>query len=146
MTPDGNWIIAVDFDGTLITGNTWPDVCGEPNRKLISFLIGQKNKGNKIILWTNRTDVPEKESYPLRDAVEFCRAAGLEFDAVNENLPEIIQAYGSDSRKVSADTYTIFELVIANRTYCAHAQSGLRQPRIVRRVWDTVINKVVSSK
>ena len=105
MTPDGNWIIAVDFDGTLITGNTWPDVCGEPNRKLISFLIGQKNKGNKIILWTNRTDVPEKESYPLRDAVEFCRAAGLEFDAVNENLPEIIQAYGSDSRKVSADTY-----------------------------------------
>lgn len=105
MTPDGNWIIAVDFDGTLITGNTWPDVCGEPNRKLISFLIGQKKKGNKIILWTNRTDVPEKESYPLRDAVEFCRAAGLEFDAVNENLPEIIQAYGSDSRKVSADTY-----------------------------------------
>ncbi len=105
MTPDGNWIIAVDFDGTLITGNTWPDVCGEPNRKLISYLIGQKNKGNKIILWTNRTDVPEKESYPLRDAVEFCRAAGLEFDAVNENLPEIIQAYGSDSRKVSADTY-----------------------------------------
>lgn len=105
MTPDGKWIIAVDFDGTLITGNTWPDVCGEPNRKLISFLIGQKNKGNKIILWTNRTDVPEKESYPLRDAVEFCRAAGLEFDAVNENLPEIIQAYGSDSRKVSADTY-----------------------------------------
>lgn len=105
MTPDGNWIIAVDFDGTLITGNTWPDVCGEPNRKLISFLIGQKNKGNKIILWTNRTDVPEKESYPLRDAVEFCRAAGLEFDAVNENLPEIIRAYGSDSRKVSADTY-----------------------------------------
>ena len=105
MTPDGNWIIAVDFDGTLITGNNWPDVCGEPNRKLISFLIGQKNKGNKIILWTNRTDVPEKESYPLRDAVEFCRAAGLEFDAVNENLPEIIRAYGSDSRKVSADTY-----------------------------------------
>lgn len=105
MTPDGNWIIAVDFDGTLITGNTWPDVCGEPNRKLISFLIGQKKKGNKIILWTNRTDVPEKESYPLRDAVEFCRAAGLEFDAVNENLPEIIRAYGSDSRKVSADTY-----------------------------------------
>lgn len=105
MTPDGNWIIAVDFDGTLITGNTWPDVCGEPNRKLISYLIGQKNKGNKIILWTNRTDVPEKESYPLRDAVEFCRAAGLEFDAVNENLPEMIQAYGSDSRKVSADTY-----------------------------------------
>ena len=37
--------------------------------------------------------------------MEFCRAAGLEFDAVNENLPEIIRAYGSDSRKVSADTY-----------------------------------------
>lgn len=105
MTPDGKHIIAVDFDGTLITGNTWPDVAGEPNLPLINILIRERQIGNKVILWTNRTDVPEKEMYPLRAAIDFCKAAGLEFDAVNENLPEIIKAYGSDSRKVSADTY-----------------------------------------
>lgn len=105
MTPDGKYIIAVDFDGTLITGNTWPDVAGEPNISLINILIRERQRGNKVILWTNRTDKPEQDSYPLRAAVDYCKAAGLEFDAVNENLPEIIKAYGSDSRKVSADKY-----------------------------------------
>jgi hypothetical protein len=105
MTPDGRYIIAVDFDGTLISGNKWPDVEGEPNKQLINVLIRERQKGNKVILWTNRTDKPEKEEYPLKAAIDFCKAAGLEFDAVNENLPEIIAAYGSDSRKVSADKY-----------------------------------------
>ena len=105
MTPDGKYIIAVDFDGTLITGNTWPDVAGEPNSSLINILIRERKKGNKVILWTSRTDVPEREQFPLKAAVDFCKAAGLEFDAVNENLPEIIEAYHSDSRKVSADQY-----------------------------------------
>lgn len=105
MTPDGRYIIAVDFDGTLISGNKWPDVEGEPNKQLINILIRERQRGNKVILWTNRTDKPEKEEYPLKAAVEFCKAVGLEFDAVNENLPEIIAAYGSDSRKVSADKY-----------------------------------------
>ena len=105
MTPDGRYIIAVDFDGTLISGNKWPDVEGEPNKQLINILIRERQRGNKVILWTNRTDKPEKEEYPLKAAIDFCKAAGLEFDAVNENLPEIIAAYGSDSRKVSADKY-----------------------------------------
>ena len=30
---------------------------------------------------------------------------GLEFDAVNENLPEMIEWYGNDCRKVFADVY-----------------------------------------
>lgn len=105
MTPDGKYIIAVDFDGTLITGNKWPDVEGEPNHHLISILIRERKRGNKVILWTNRTDKPEQEEYPLRTAIDFCKNAGLEFDAINENLPEIIQAYGNNSRKVSADLY-----------------------------------------
>ena len=29
----------------------------------------------------------------------------VEFDAVNENLPEIIERYGSDGRKIYADVY-----------------------------------------
>lgn len=99
MTPDGKYIIAVDFDGTLITGNTWPDVAGMPNLALINHLINERRRGNKIILYTCRTDEH------LKVAVDYCKAAGLEFDAVNENLPEMIEAYGNDSRKVSADYY-----------------------------------------
>ena len=38
-------------------------------------------------------------------AVEWCKKHGLAFDAVNENLPEVIALYGNDSRKVSADLY-----------------------------------------
>lgn len=99
MTPDGKYIIAVDFDGTLITGNTWPDVAGMPNLGLINHLISERRRGNKIILYTCRTDEH------LKAAVDYCKAAGLEFDAVNENLPELIEAYGSDTRKISADIY-----------------------------------------
>ena len=41
----------------------------------------------------------------LQEAVEWCRQHGLEFDAVNENLPETVEWYGTDCRKVFADVY-----------------------------------------
>lgn len=37
--------------------------------------------------------------------VEWCRVRGLEFDAVNENLPEMTEMYGNDSRKIGSDLY-----------------------------------------
>ena len=99
MTPDGHYIYAVDFDGTLIHGNKWPDVDGEVDTELIKYLIREQKQGAKIILNTCRT------GEALQDAVVLCMAYGLEFDAVNENLPEMIKAYGSDCRKISADRY-----------------------------------------
>lgn len=100
MTPDSKYIFAVDFDKTLILENKWPDVNGRPNKALIEYLLMERNKkGTKIILWTCR------DGQELADAIEFCRENGLEFDAVNENLPEMIKAYGNDSRKISADKY-----------------------------------------
>ena len=99
MTPDGHYIFAVDFDNTLIKGNTWPDVNGEMNIPMIKYLQMEQARGSKIILWTCRT------GQPLQDAVDLCKSYGLEFDAVNENLPEMIKAYGNNSRKVSADKY-----------------------------------------
>ena len=97
MTPDDKSIIAVDFDRTLAFGK-WPET-KDPNEHLMKWLIQQRIKGNKVILWTNRS------GDPLDAAIRFCRIYGLEFDAVNENLPEMIEAYGNDSRKVSADYY-----------------------------------------
>ena len=74
--------IAVDFDGTLCE-NKWPNI-GAPNEELFSFLKKQREAGVKLILWTCRS------GERLERAVTFCSQNGLEFDAVNENLPEII--------------------------------------------------------
>lgn len=78
-----NWrIVAVDFDGTLSFGR-WPDV-GPANDELFCFSKQIQKQGDKIILWTCR------ENECLESAVNWCRNQGLEFDAVNNNLPEKI--------------------------------------------------------
>ena len=90
-------IIAVDFDGCLVV-NKYPDV-GEPIEKNIQKLKDEQAAGAKAILWTNRV-----EKY-LEDALAFCELHGIIFDAVNENLPEIIEAFGGDPRKIFANEY-----------------------------------------
>ena len=90
-------IVAVDFDGTLCEEN-WPNI-GEPNTNLLQYLLFIQTKGAKLILWTCRCG--EK----LTEAIEWCKGYGLIFDAVNENLPESVERFGSDSRKIYADLY-----------------------------------------
>lgn len=90
-------IYAVDFDGTLC--NSVYPMIGEPNLKLINDLIQERKKGNKVVLWTCR------EHLHLEQAVAWCKQFGLEFDGVNENLPELIALYGNDCRKIGADIY-----------------------------------------
>ena len=92
-----SYIIAVDFDGTLCT-NAWPDI-GDPIEHVLKYVKEQRRAGAKIILWTNR--VGKK----LDDAISWCRSHGLEFDAVNENLQEIIESFGGDPRKIFANEY-----------------------------------------
>lgn len=89
-------IIAVDFDGTLCE-DRWPDI-GAPNRNLIDWLINRQIEGDKLILWTCR------EGFKLNEAVRWCKAQGLFFDAINCNLPERAAKWG-DSRKISADVF-----------------------------------------
>ena len=90
-------VYAVDFDGTLCE-SIYPGI-GAPNMGLILHLIKRRSQGNKVILWTCRT------GNRLTDAVEFCRKYGLEFDAVNENVAQTLEQYGTESRKISADVY-----------------------------------------
>lgn len=90
-------IIAVDFDGTLCFSN-WPEL-GEPNRPLIKYLKNWREQGNKLILWTCRA------GEALDKAVSWCQDQQLEFDAVNDNLPEVIEMYGNNSRKITCDYY-----------------------------------------
>lgn len=95
--------IAVDFDGTLCEYN-FPYI-GKQNKEhkeLMKALIKLKENGHKIILWTNRGD---NENYKvLSEAIDWCRSQGLEFDAVNENLPNQKKISGY-SPKIMADYY-----------------------------------------
>ena len=91
-------VVAVDFDGTLDMTDTYPNI-SQPNIDLINLLINQKKNGVKLILWTCRED-----KY-LFEAVEWCSHYGLEFDAVNRNIPEVIKFFGHNGTKVSADVY-----------------------------------------
>lgn len=91
-------IIAVDFDGTLSLGQ-WPE-CGPPNQPVIDRLLERQRAGDKIILWTCRC------GEELDDAVEWSRDQGIEYDAVNESMPEVLEDWGfEDCRKIYADEY-----------------------------------------
>lgn len=91
-------IWAVDFEGTLTVRSRFPNI-GKPNVSVIELLKMARLQGVKLILWTCRYG-----NY-LTEAVEWCKDHGLEFDAVNENVPEAIEYLGQDTRKVIADIY-----------------------------------------
>lgn len=90
-------VIAVDFDGVLCE-DQWPQI-GPEKKDIIELAKFWKQVGAALILWTCRC------GEQLDEAVAWCRERGLEFDAVNENLPERVAFYGSESRKISADEY-----------------------------------------
>jgi len=92
-------IIAVDADGTLCE-DKYPEI-GEPRQHIIDRLIQHKQDGGKVILWTCRNKEHSDE------IVEWAKGLGLEFDAVNDDLPEVKETdFGkSKSAKVYADIY-----------------------------------------
>lgn len=90
-------VIAIDFDGTLWETD-WPRLV-RPILPVIEMAKARKAAGDKLILWTCR------EGAELDAAVEACRNYGLEFDAVNDNLPELKEQWGNNPRKVAADVY-----------------------------------------
>lgn len=91
-------IVAVDFDGTLVT-DEYPNI-GEPNIKLIDAIKHIRSQEVRVILWTCRN------CDKLQEAVDFCKTQGLEFDEINKNIPEVLYLTGGkDTRKVYADLY-----------------------------------------
>ena len=91
-------IWAIDFDGTLTQGGVFPNI-GKPNVQLIELLKMARLQGVRLILWTSR------EGKYLTDAIDWCKDLGLEFDAVNDNLPEVVEMWGYNSRKISANFF-----------------------------------------
>jgi hypothetical protein len=101
-----NYILAIDYDGTLFKGNCF--VIGEP---ICSVLQQVKRFCDhphcEVILWTCR-----EEKY-LAEAVERCEAFGLKFAAVNTNsamaLQWEVEKFGRhglcNGRKIYANLY-----------------------------------------
>ena len=90
-------IIAVDFDGCLCQ-DAWPEI-GEAKQDVIDALLSRREHGARIILWTCRIGAR------LDAAVQWCAEHGITFDSINANLPENIEKFGNDCRKVYADEY-----------------------------------------
>lgn len=90
-------IIAVDFDGTIVT-HDYPAI-GKEIPFAIDTLRRLCQEHHLLILWTVR------EGPLLEDAVEFCRKRGLEFHAVNRNLGEEAGNHKDYSRKLRADMF-----------------------------------------
>ena len=89
--------IAIDFDGCLCT-DAFPAI-GEPNWPVIKRAQAEQRAGAGLILWTCRED------QLLLDAIAACEGWGLTFDSINESLPDWIEAFGTQPRKVGASEY-----------------------------------------
>ena len=95
--PKPKYVYAIDFDGTLCE-DKYPRI-GKENTEMISKIRQLRKDGHKIILWTCRC------GEQLRDAKVWCMERGIIFDAVNDNLPELVDRFKNNCRKVYADYY-----------------------------------------
>lgn len=91
------YIIAVDFDGTLVE-DAFPGI-GRPIKATWELVRKAQAAGAKLILWTSR------DGHNLEEAIRFCNENELFFDAINENLPECQALFNNDTRKVYANEY-----------------------------------------
>lgn len=97
MTEKEQYIIAIDFDGTIVEdsypkiGNLIPGA-----REAITNLY---NNGYWIIIWTCRAGIY------LDDCLRFLKWKQIPFHGINESCPTNIHKHGSDTRKVYADVY-----------------------------------------
>ena len=111
------YIIAVDFDGTLVE-DEFPEI-GQPRLWVWDEVFRAQEQGTKIILWTSR------DNERLKAAVEFCTERGLHFDAINDNLDECKIMFNNDTRKVYANEYWDDKAV---RRFCDIADTRAPQP------------------
>lgn len=106
-------VLLVDFDGTIVD-HDFPKI-GDPIPGAIETLKELRENGWKLILWTCREDTIVKingvrtiRKY-LTEAVNFCKSHGLEFDAVNEQIPEY-DIYNEEANFVRRKPYATYHI------------------------------------
>ncbi len=90
-------IIAIDFDGTLHTGD-YPAI-GSPAPDALRIMKQLKSDGHYLIIWTCR------EGERQTEMVNWLLENKIPFDRVNEHYPGSCEPYGYKSRKVYAHMY-----------------------------------------
>lgn len=91
-------IIAVDFDGTIVT-HEYPKIGKEIPFATQTLKMLAKD-GHRLILWTVR------EGRLLEEAVKWCNERGVDFYAVNKDYPEEeLDNNNHYSRKLKADIW-----------------------------------------
>ena len=89
--------IAVDFDGTIVR-HRYPKI-GEEIPFATDTLRMLISERHRLILWTVR------EGRLLDEAIEWCKARGVEFYAVNRDFPEEDATGSGFSLKIKADLF-----------------------------------------
>jgi hypothetical protein len=89
--------IAVDFDGTIVR-HRYPKIGDEIPFATETLRLLLRDR-HRLILWTVR------EGKLLDEAIEWCRARGVEFYAVNRDFPEEDATGSGFSRKIKADLF-----------------------------------------
>ncbi|GHU77825.1 hypothetical protein AGMMS49992_26850 [Clostridia bacterium] len=89
------YVIAIDFDGTLCS-DAYPDI-GNAREAIIKLAKEAQRYGANIVLWTCR------EGDLLNEALTWCKKHGLQFAAVNDNIPARKAFWGNNTRKVGYD-------------------------------------------
>ncbi len=128
-------IIAVDFDGTIVQ-DRYPEIGNEQPfaTQTLKMLI---TEGHQFVLWTVR------QGKSLEEAVEWCRARGVEFYAVNKDFPEENEQLNTSySRKLRVDMFiddrnigglpdwgVIYQMVHDQKTYEEVLLEGLGKIR-----------------
>lgn len=107
---------------------------------MITYLKDRQANGDKLILWTCRVDDM------LKNAIDWSVEQGLIFDAVNENLPEIVAFYGTDTRKIKeADILYLCDGKQCGDTYpsaeCKHTSDISHAKNFVKGDYDSYWEK-----
>ena len=100
-------VIAVDFDGTIVE-HRYPRIGEEIPFAIDTLKLLQQEK-HRLILWSVR------EGALLDEAVEWCKARGLEFYAINKDYPEEQKDHQGFSRKLKADLLSMTGILAAYR-------------------------------
>ncbi len=91
--------IAIDFDGTIVE-HRFPDI-GREIPEAFNYMKKFQEAGAKLVLNTMRSDNQQCGNV-LTEAVEYCKARGIEFYGINHN-PD--QDSWTSSNKVYAKYY-----------------------------------------
>lgn len=91
-------VISVDYDGIIVGDNSWPEP-GQIIPDAVESINRLHGSGFCIIINSCRVGMAEEVM------IQNLKQHGIKHCRVNENCPERIKRYETDTRKISADLY-----------------------------------------